>query len=246
MDMETFPDVVELNVGGKLMTTLLSTLTKDPQSMLAAMFSGRHVISKDKEGRYFIDCNGHLFEYVLNYLRFGSLPPKEVILDVHDLAVYFNIQSLVESLEKFHTLQHRKRIAELKTQIDIKQFEKLKQQAIEKIYSCSASPNDSKTLHIIPNSNICMHGRDMLNCTGRYGVPVRNKINIYLTNAGFITKELKTCLAHDLSELGFGIYNYIIDTAYPLRHICCSTECHHIALLPHNLVTVFDVNNSVA
>jgi hypothetical protein len=35
------PNIVELNVGGMLFTTTLSTLTKDPSSMLFSMFSGK-------------------------------------------------------------------------------------------------------------------------------------------------------------------------------------------------------------
>lgn len=56
----TIPSVVDLNVGGERMTTLLSTLMKDQDSMLAAMFSGRHVIVEDKEGSFFIDCDGNV------------------------------------------------------------------------------------------------------------------------------------------------------------------------------------------
>jgi len=45
------PEVVDLNVGGVFHTTSLSTLQKYPDSMLAAMFSGRHHISTDCNGR---------------------------------------------------------------------------------------------------------------------------------------------------------------------------------------------------
>ena len=36
------PKIVKLNVGGQYFTTSRQTLTSDPKSMLAAMFSGRH------------------------------------------------------------------------------------------------------------------------------------------------------------------------------------------------------------
>ena len=50
--------------------------------MLEAMFSGRHSLNKNEEGRIFIDRNGKLFEYVLDYLRNGEwyLPD-----DIHTL-----------------------------------------------------------------------------------------------------------------------------------------------------------------
>ena len=53
---------VKLSVGGKIYKTTLSTLRKDPNSMLSAMFSGRHDLKKDEEdGAYFIDRDGKLF-----------------------------------------------------------------------------------------------------------------------------------------------------------------------------------------
>jgi hypothetical protein len=41
---------VELNVGGQYFTTALDTLTQQPGSMLAAMFSGAHSIIVDPSG----------------------------------------------------------------------------------------------------------------------------------------------------------------------------------------------------
>lgn len=59
-----FPEVVPLNVGGMFFTTRLSTLRRYEDTMLAAMFSGRHYIPTDAEGRYFIDRDGTYFGYV--------------------------------------------------------------------------------------------------------------------------------------------------------------------------------------
>ncbi|KAM1166998.1 hypothetical protein ACFX13_029697 [Malus domestica] len=50
--------LVHLNVGGKKFCTTVGTLTqRQPDSMLAAMFS-RHTLSKDKKGCVFIDRDG--------------------------------------------------------------------------------------------------------------------------------------------------------------------------------------------
>jgi len=68
-----FGNVVELNVGGKCYTTSLSTLLKVPDSMLAVMFSGRYNLTKDSQGRYFIDRDGKYFRFILNYLRDGDV-----------------------------------------------------------------------------------------------------------------------------------------------------------------------------
>lgn len=64
---------VKLNVGGTIYRTTRSTLLKDPNSMLSAMFSGRHELEKDEDGAYSIDRDGELFRYVLSYLRNGQL-----------------------------------------------------------------------------------------------------------------------------------------------------------------------------
>lgn len=75
--------MIPLNVGGYSFVTTLSTLTKDKDSMLAAMFSGRHELDTDSEGRFFIDRDGTYFKYILNYLRDRKqLPSAELALEV--------------------------------------------------------------------------------------------------------------------------------------------------------------------
>jgi hypothetical protein len=64
-------NIVTLNVGGKKFTTTLTTLTKTPNSMLAAMFSGRFAVTTDEKNRFFIDRDGKHFGTILNYLRDG-------------------------------------------------------------------------------------------------------------------------------------------------------------------------------
>lgn len=60
-----FPEVISLNVGGAYFTTRLSTLRRFEDTMLAAMFSGRHYIPRDADGRYFIDRDGAYFGWAL-------------------------------------------------------------------------------------------------------------------------------------------------------------------------------------
>mmetsp|Transcript_3278 Transcript_3278/g.4379 ORF Transcript_3278/g.4379 Transcript_3278/m.4379 type:complete len:308 (-) Transcript_3278:1391-2314(-) len=66
-----FENVINLNVGGHLFTTALSTLLRVPDSMLGSFFSGRHKPLKDSEGRYLIDRDGTHFRHILNALRDG-------------------------------------------------------------------------------------------------------------------------------------------------------------------------------
>ncbi|XP_076897998.1 FH protein interacting protein FIP2-like [Bidens hawaiensis] len=67
---------VRLNIGGKKFCTTFDTLTlREPQSMLAAMFSGRHTVCKDSEKGYvFVDRDGKHFRHILNWLRDGVAP----------------------------------------------------------------------------------------------------------------------------------------------------------------------------
>ncbi|KAJ0690911.1 putative chromatin remodeling & transcription regulator BTB-POZ family [Helianthus annuus] len=56
--------------------TTVDTLTnREPHSMLAAMFSGRHTVHKDSDTRYvFVDRDGMHFRHILNWLRDGVVP----------------------------------------------------------------------------------------------------------------------------------------------------------------------------
>ena len=64
-----FDEEINLNVGGTLYTTSLSTLTRFPDTMIGAMFSGRHELHKNAAGAYFIDRDGLHFREILNFLR---------------------------------------------------------------------------------------------------------------------------------------------------------------------------------
>ena len=62
-------EIIHLSVDGIDYQTTLGTLTKDSESMIAAMFSGRHSYQIDERRRYFVDRDGELFRYILNFLR---------------------------------------------------------------------------------------------------------------------------------------------------------------------------------
>lgn len=95
---DDFPSVVELNVGGVLYTTSLSTLTKNTNCLLGQLFTGREHIGKDGRGRYFVDRDGVLFRYVLDFLRNQKLVLPENFHEKERLkneAEYFNMDDLV-------------------------------------------------------------------------------------------------------------------------------------------------------
>ena len=68
-DTQKFGELINLNVGGMRYTVTLATLTSYPDSMLGAMFSGRHTLKKTDENEYFIDRSGRLFCYILEFLQ---------------------------------------------------------------------------------------------------------------------------------------------------------------------------------
>jgi hypothetical protein len=97
---------LKLDVGGHQYTTSTLTLTKDANSMFAAMFSGRHSLKREEDGSYFIDRDGTHFRYILNYLRDdgfreNSLPENRGILtELRTEAQYYQLNGLVQLLDQ--------------------------------------------------------------------------------------------------------------------------------------------------
>lgn len=95
-------DWITLNVGGKKFMTSRVTLTsKEPESMLARMFSSPWKSAIDEHGAFLIDRSPTYFEPILNYLRSG-----ELIVDggvncrgVLAEAKFYGLACLVEQLE---------------------------------------------------------------------------------------------------------------------------------------------------
>ncbi len=94
-----FSEVVKLNVGGKHFQTSISTLQRDSNSMLAAMFSDRFELNKQSDGAYFIDRDGSNFIHILNFLRTGKVPVYVIDTCAEELreeAEFYNIQGLLD------------------------------------------------------------------------------------------------------------------------------------------------------
>ena len=72
-------EVLHLNAGGELFMVKRSTLLMAPHdSLFNAMFSGRwdESLSKDAEGRIFLDMSPKVFSAILSYLRVVRLDPE--------------------------------------------------------------------------------------------------------------------------------------------------------------------------
>ena len=95
-----FPEIVNLNVGGVRYTTALSTLRRG-ETMLSAMFSGKLPVLHDERGHYFIDRDGSLFRYILNYLRDGVFPVSlsmQLRKELEAEARFFGVDALSTNL----------------------------------------------------------------------------------------------------------------------------------------------------
>ncbi len=105
-------DTVRLNVGGTSFMTTRPTLCKYPTSMLAALFRGDHIpAAVDETGAYFIDRDGSLFGYILNFLRSAQLKVPEGFAHLEQLAMeadFFQIEPLTDAV---NSLLQRKQIA---------------------------------------------------------------------------------------------------------------------------------------
>ena len=101
LDQVHFSSTVKLNVGGQYFTTSLQTLTKDPNSTLAAMFSGRFEMKPSEDGSFFIDRDGTHFRFILNFLRTGKLTLPEgatFTKELEEEAEFYQIQGLIDAL----------------------------------------------------------------------------------------------------------------------------------------------------
>lgn len=100
----TFPEIVELNVGGQVYVTRLETLTAVPKSLLWTKFSQSSPgeLPKDGKGRFFFDRDGFLFRYILDYLRDSELFLPEFFKEKRRLqkeADFFQLPELSRRLQ---------------------------------------------------------------------------------------------------------------------------------------------------
>ena len=99
----SFPPIINLNVGGFVYTTTLNTITRDPNSMLGRMFSGRQEIAKDSKGNYFIDRDGSLFRHVLNFLRTWELCLPQPFDEFEQLCADADFYQVGDLIKAFQT-----------------------------------------------------------------------------------------------------------------------------------------------
>lgn len=129
--------MVELNVGGKYFTVSLKTLTKFPDSTLAAMFTGKQTTEKDKDGRYFICVDGQSFTHILNFLRHGTLPKPDEIADLYPVAKSLGLKELTKLCERSSGMMEKSMSDRIKTKIG--DYKTLYDKTLDKIFTNQAN-----------------------------------------------------------------------------------------------------------
>ena len=159
--------MIKLNVGGTVFTTTVATLTKYPDSMLAAMFnpeSERPPAGKDDNGNFFLDCNSRAFEYILEFLRRGKLP--EVIVgcsteQVEWEADYFGLQELLDIIGKRRDKEKREKVEKELLECEEKAAEMYRKSAnVRKTFrECDATDCNAEYWNEIPQKGCftCLH-----------------------------------------------------------------------------------------
>ncbi|RUS76825.1 hypothetical protein EGW08_015411 [Elysia chlorotica] len=104
--------VLELNVGGVFYSTNLGTLRREPDSLIARLFADHSNVKavKDAKGKYFIDRDGVLFRYILDYLRNLKLVLPENFHEKDRLkqeAEFFSLPNLVKIIDASSTRKSR-------------------------------------------------------------------------------------------------------------------------------------------
>jgi hypothetical protein len=102
-------DIIELNVGGFSYATSKSTFLSSPDSMLARLVSGNLPTATDNNGRIFIDRDGPLFRYILNYLRDKRLSLPENFDEYAQLrqeADFYQIDGIIHDIDDLISQQN--------------------------------------------------------------------------------------------------------------------------------------------
>uniref|UniRef100_A0A7S1BY61 TLDc domain-containing protein n=1 Tax=Corethron hystrix TaxID=216773 RepID=A0A7S1BY61_9STRA len=101
-------DLVEINVGGEIVTTQRKILTRMKGTRLEAIFSGgweKH-LQRDREGRVFLDLNASCFRSIVEHLTaLSTSPPDDIIVPLH---VYEEDEIVLDRLLSFLRLEDLK------------------------------------------------------------------------------------------------------------------------------------------
>jgi hypothetical protein len=96
--------IIELNVGGSVYCTTISTLLSEKNSLFETLINKETEQVKDSNNRYFIDRDGPLFNYILDYLRNKLLfVPPDNLIETNRLKIeaeYYKLDDMVKLLNE--------------------------------------------------------------------------------------------------------------------------------------------------
>ncbi|XP_040855931.1 BTB/POZ domain-containing protein KCTD1-like [Ochotona curzoniae] len=96
---------VHIDVGGHMYTSCLATLTRYPDSRIGRLFAGMEPIVLDSlKQHYFIDRDGAMFRYILNFLRTSKLLVPDDFKDyslLYEEVKYFQLQPMLVEMERW-------------------------------------------------------------------------------------------------------------------------------------------------
>ncbi|XP_060564987.1 BTB/POZ domain-containing protein KCTD7-like isoform X2 [Ruditapes philippinarum] len=224
--------IIELNVGGKIFSTLKSTLSRENDSLLAEMINGKITTKVDNSGRYFIDCNPDIFCHILEYLRFGKYPLPEKVIDVYDYARMFRLGKFMASLEQFKDVQYKLQGDHSKSSLDDGKYKQLLQDIVGKLSILNEYANPRRYICLVTVFNIsqnlpececsdksfgCIEGREIIAEASK--PPIKTELQSTDVN-------LIRALAADLKSFGYGRLKYTT-----LFTRCSACAGHHIAII---------------
>ncbi|NXL93376.1 KCNRG protein, partial [Alectura lathami] len=129
-------EVVALSVGGVRFVTRASTLLQFPESRLARMLSGSDQEFKLVNGEFFVDRDGALFGYIVDFLRTRRVSLPAGFSDFQRLrreAEFYELHALADLLGQEHLLKPSLEILEVR-------FSLREMQAFFRIFgSCSST-----------------------------------------------------------------------------------------------------------
>jgi hypothetical protein len=94
---------VLINIGGLMFEVPVSTLIKDPKSLLAQLTNSETcpILPDHQGGFYYFDRDWWLFRYIVNFLRDGVLPDDRSILSqLYREASFWNLEQMQRAIEE--------------------------------------------------------------------------------------------------------------------------------------------------
>ena len=108
-------EIIQVNIGGSPFTRAIKTLCREPDSLFPQIFSEdlperySSVIVKFPDGTIFIDRDGEIFIYILDYLRTGKLILPDNFKETarfREEVLFYQLSGLHKLLTPYYNLKY--------------------------------------------------------------------------------------------------------------------------------------------